>query len=55
MTDTKLPSKPVSDALDKVGDKIAKLWQGVLDALETLVSPAPQPVPIPIRGGRRGR
>ncbi|MCA9607658.1 MAG: hypothetical protein KC619_18750 [Myxococcales bacterium] len=48
MTDSKRSEKPVRDALEK-------LWQGVVDALESLVNPVPQPVPIPIRSGRRRR
>ncbi len=48
MTDSKRPEKPITDALEK-------LWQGVVDALESLVTPVPQPVPVPIRGGRRRR
>lgn len=48
MTDSKRHEKPIRDALEK-------LWQGVIDALESLVTPIPQPVPIPIRGTRRRR
>ncbi|MCB9593913.1 MAG: hypothetical protein H6719_14360 [Sandaracinaceae bacterium] len=48
MTDSKRPETPLSDALEK-------LWQGVVDAIESLVAPPPQPIPVPIRGGRRRR
>jgi len=48
MTDSKSAEKPLTEAVEK-------LWQDVLDALETLVNPRPQPVPIPIRNGPRRR
>lgn len=48
MTDSKRSEKPIRDALEK-------LWQGVVDALESLVTPPPQPIPIPVRGNRRRR
>ncbi len=36
-----------------LGGMVEKLWQDVLDTLESLVTPEPVPIPIPIREPRR--
>lgn len=38
-----------------IKETLEELLQGVLDALESLVSPQPELVPIPIRSRRRAR
>ena len=38
-----------------IEEVVEKLWQGVLDTIESLVNPPPQPVPVPIRKGPRRR
>lgn len=48
MTDSNHPRKPLRKALEE-------LMQDVLDVLESLVTPPPQPVPIPVRNDPRRR
>ncbi|MEC7519915.1 MAG: hypothetical protein VYE22_08620 [Myxococcota bacterium] len=38
---------------DSISDKVEEVWERVLEALENLVNPEPELVPVPVRG-RRG-
>ena len=42
MTDQSTPPKSLEEMVEK-------LWQGVLDVVESLVTPPRRPVPVPIR------
>jgi hypothetical protein len=34
-------------------DRVEELLQGILETLESLVSPQPELIPVPVRGRRR--
>jgi len=48
MNDSKRPQKPLREVVEK-------MMQDILDALESLVTPPPQPIPIPVRNDPRRR
>jgi len=48
MTEPKHPPKPLRELLEE-------LKQDFLDVLESLVTPPPQPIPIPVRNDPRRR
>lgn len=46
MTDAKNPTETIVEVVEK-------LWEAVVDTIESLLRPAPEPVLIPIRKGPR--